>query len=372
MSAFVKSQGRYFFLSNSLSAVSRNPVSKPILTQFFAANAAVRSSVPSSILYKLPTANNVSQGPGFAATLRAAFFPLMKYPQYSKSTTQVVTPLLKQLSGGTRAFATHRETGGWRGRGSYGGSKWSRVLGYLKVPLAFTTAVLAFNVIVLPYAFQIPGVSMLQRRPDYVVYGLMAMNLAVFLAWKSPRSFGRQLYRYGLLHKDAQFNKWSMIGSAFSHQEFWHLGINMFVLYQFGLPLAKWVGSKDFIEMYFDGAVLASLGSLAIPMLINTYTPYAVVANIPSLGASGAIFTIFGAFSYLVPYARLSFFFVPLPIGAWYVFLLTMGYNGFRLFTRSGGMDYAGHFAGGAAGILWGYVFSEKIKRQRQVTLKRY
>lgn len=368
MSSFVRQKGRYFFLSNSHSLYRSATGTVPVATKFFVQNGAAAGVLPTA-LTRVPTVAQLA--PSTGATLRSVFFPFTKFPSPASKTPTLRITILK------RAMATHRETGGsWRsggGSGGYGSSKFRRIVSYLRVPLAFTAGVLAFNAIVLPFAFQIPGVSTLQRRPELLVYGLMAANVAVFAAWKAPRAFGRQLYRYGLLHKDAQFNKWSMLGSAFSHQELWHLGINMFVLYQFGIPLAKWVGGQSFLEMYLGGAVLSSLGSMALPVLANAYTPWAVaLANVPSLGASGAIFTVFGAFSYLVPYARLSLFFVPLPIGAWYVFLLTMGYNGLGMFYRFGMSDYAGHFAGSAVGILWGWIFSERVKKQRQVTLRRY
>lgn len=366
MSSFVRQKGRYFFLANSHS-LYRAASPGPISTKFFLQNSAAKGALPMA-LTGLPTVAQLM--PSFGVTLRSVFFPFTKFPTAGTAATKTTLriTILK------RALATHRETGGgWRRGGGSGSSKFGRIISYLRVPLAFTAGVLAFNAIVLPFAFQLPGVATLQRRPDLLVYGLIAANVAVFAAWKAPRAFGRQLYRYGLLHKDAQFNKWSMLGSAFSHQELWHLGINMFVLYQFGIPLAKWVGGKSFLEMYLDGAVLSSLGSMALPVLANAYTPWAVaLANVPSLGASGAIFTVFGAFSFLVPYARLSLFFVPLPIGAWYVFLLTMGYNGLGMFYRFGMSDYAGHFAGSAVGILWGWIFSERVKKNRQVTLRRY
>lgn len=400
--AAIKQPGRAFFLSNSLAVYTQNTVAARS-TRFFVHNTSAFSNsaksaasntakVAASPLYvaaapKLAATKGAKQqvhalwstlpkaGPGLGATgvgaagpgpilttLKAAFFPMLKRDPLTTSTLAKLGPLRK-------GFATHRDTG-YRSSG-YGGSssgksKWGRIFSYLKVPLAVTAGVILFNGIALPYILQIPGLNVLNRRPDLVVYTLMGLNLAVFLAWKSPRAFGRQLYRYGLLHKDAQFNKWSMLGSAFSHQEFWHLGINMFVLYQFGLPLAKWVGGAGFLEMYLDGAVLSSLGSMAVPVLLNAFTPWVAVANVPSLGASGAIFTVFGAFSYLVPYARLSLFFIPLPIGAWYVFLLTMGYNGLGLFYRFGMSDYAGHFAGSMAGIWWGWIFAERAKKNRE------
>lgn len=407
--AAFKQPGRAFFLSNSLAVYTQNTVAARS-TRFFVHNTWALSNsakqktkktlsfntatVAASPFYlaaspRLAAGKKATQqvqalwstlpkagpGPGpVLTTLKAVFFPMLKRDPLSTSTLTKLGPLRK-------GFATHRDTGHRYGGGGSSGSsgsssgssgsgksKWGRIFSYLKVPLTVTAGVLLFNGIALPYVLQIPGLNVLNQRPDLVVYTLMGLNLAVFLAWKSPRAFGRQLYRYGLLHKDAQFNKWSMLGSAFSHQEFWHLGVNMFVLYQFGLPLAKWVGGAGFLEMYLDGAVLSSLGSIAVPVLLNAFTPWVAVANVPSLGASGAIFTVFGAFAYLVPYARLSLFFVPLPIGAWYVFLLTMGYNGLGLFYRFGMSDYAGHFAGSMAGIWWGWVFAERAKKNRERT----
>jgi rhomboid-like protein len=224
----------------------------------------------------------------------------------------------------------------------------------------FAGSVVAFNHLVLPWAFQMPGISTLRRHPDYVVWGLMAINGAGFLAWKSGRFASRFMYRYGLLHKDRQFNVWQMLGSAFSHQELWHVGLNMFVLYQFGMPVARWMGSDQFLAAYMDGAVLSSLGSIMFPLLARTFV------NVPSLGASGAVFGIFGIFSYLVPHAKLALFFIPLPIGAWGVFLGTLAYNAAGIFWRFGGSDYAGHVAGSLVGIVWGWLVSERIRRQRE------
>lgn len=408
---FVQQKGKYFFLSNSISLYNRRvqtsqnadsliSSSKSLVSELFTQNVKtgpktqyffnnsngagsasgnrIKSTTAWSwvepltkftsktstagLLNTPPAATSAarlqqifSRPPTFMDTLKASFFP------------SSLRELKHKTPGLTAAYATFRDLGyqgrasGWgRGNGRRG------LFDYFKVPVLFTIGVCAFNAIVLPYLFQIPGADILKRHPEYVVYGLLACNGAVFLAWKSPRGFGRQLYRYGLLHKDAQFNKWQMIGSAFSHQEFWHLAINMFVLYQFGGSLIRWVGAQNFLEMYLDSAAISSLGSIAFPVLLNRFTSLVVLNNVPSLGASGAIFSLFGAFSYLAPYARLSLFFIPLPIGAWYVFLLTMGYNGLGMGFNWGRTDYAGHFAGCAAGILFGYIFAEKAKRARE------
>ncbi|CAI4494535.1 ADM_collapsed_G0022310.mRNA.1.CDS.1 [Saccharomyces cerevisiae] len=49
-----------------------------------------------------------------------------------------------------------------------------------------------------------------------------------------------------LLQRDHVTSKFSIIGSAFSHQEFWHLGMNMLALWSFGTFTRNNVGSIQF------------------------------------------------------------------------------------------------------------------------------
>lgn len=269
-----------------------------------------------------------------------------------------------------RRYATHRDMeSAWSRRGgNYGsngpGGKFSDLWKRWRVPLLFTAGALAFNHIVLPYA--VSPFRFLRRNPEYAVYGLIALNLLGFMAWRVPAA-SRFMSRYGLLQKDPRsFTPWSMLGSAFSHQEFWHLGINMFVLYQFGIPVARWLGATDFLQGYLDGAVLSSLGSLCLPYIFRGTSLF------PSLGASGAIYSVFGVFSYLAPNARLALWFIPLPIGAWYVFLITVASSAFQVVRRANtGFDHAGHLAGALAGIGWGAVVTQKIKKAREERAKR-
>lgn len=261
----------------------------------------------------------------------------------------------------TRNMATHRDMG----RGGYGygrngrSSQWSRYWKMFQYPIYFSLGVVAFNSIILPILFHNPLGATFRRRPELVVYGIIGLNLVGFLAWKSRRG-SQFMYRYGLLHKDSHFNNWSMLGSAFSHQDVFHLGINMYVLYQFGGPLAQWLGAERFLKIYLDGAVLASLGSLILPVL------FGVFSGIPSLGASGAVFTLFGLFSCLNPNAGVGIIFIPIYFPALYVFLGTSVWNAAGLVLRWGRFDYACHLAGSAVGAVWGWILTRRSKRARR------
>ncbi|ODQ65676.1 rhomboid-domain-containing protein [Nadsonia fulvescens var. elongata DSM 6958] len=270
-----------------------------------------------------------------------------------------------------RGYATY-----WRGRrvgGSGGGTRYSKgafspqgsgpnksyIWSKLQTPVIFTTSVFIGSCILTPILFKYTPMSWFNRHPRELVYGLMALNVVGYLMWKAP-SLYRYMYRYGLLQMDQSFNKWQMLGSAFSHQEIFHLGMNMFVLYQFGTTLAQVVGSQNFTQMYFSSAAFASLGSIAFPLFVRTFT------GIPSLGASGAIFSTVGAFSYIFPKTGLSLFFIPLPVGAWYVFLGSVVWNAAGVVWKFGRFDYAGHLGGSLIGIFYGWFYTRQIRASRE------
>lgn len=84
---------------------------------------------------------------------------------------------------------------------------------------------------------------------------------------------------------------WQPLSSVFAHGGIAHLGMNMFVLYQFGGLVEKYKGAKNFLILYFFCGILTSLLSFSyIYFLDNT---------INMVGASGAICAILGYVAYL-------------------------------------------------------------------------
>ena len=78
---------------------------------------------------------------------------------------------------------------------------------------------------------------------------------------------------------------WQVLTSAFTHVEPWHILFNMMALYVLGPQVEAVFGRARFIAMYLFSALTAS----ALVMLFGT--PYGA-----TLGASGAIFGLMGAF----------------------------------------------------------------------------
>ena len=78
---------------------------------------------------------------------------------------------------------------------------------------------------------------------------------------------------------------WRLLTAAFLHGSLIHLALNMYALYLFGPPLEAAFGRARFLALYLVSAVGGSAAS------------YAVAApGSPSLGASGAVFGLLGAF----------------------------------------------------------------------------
>lgn len=123
---------------------------------------------------------------------------------------------------------------------------------------------------------------------------------------------------------------WQPLSSMFSHGGIAHLGMNMFVLYQYGNIIEKFKGSKELVLVYFICGILTSL--------ISFLYIYYLDNSVNLVGASGAICAILGYFAYYVKSERKSIItwillisVAPLLIGlpiAWYAHFigLTLGF----------------------------------------------
>lgn len=216
-----------------------------------------------------------------------------------------------------------------------------------------------------PYVFAyVPPFTYFRRNPTHMVYGILGLNLAVFGLWQFPR-YWRFLQRYALLEKNHVYSKWSLVGSAFSHQEFWHLGMNMLALWSFGTSLSYMIGASDFFSLYMNCAIGGSLFSLWYPQIAK------IMLMGPSLGASGALFGVMGCFSFLVPNAQILLFVFPIPGGAWVAFLGSAVWNAAGCILRWGSFDYAAHLGGSAVGVLYGWYIAQQAKKRRERELQR-
>jgi membrane associated rhomboid family serine protease len=139
---------------------------------------------------------------------------------------------------------------------------------------------------------------------------------------------------------------WQVLTYMFLHGGIWHILLNMLVLFMFGMPLERRLGSSEFLLYYFITGIGAGIATVAV----NWYTGRAMV---PVVGASGAIFGVMLAFATYYPDARIFVsFFIPLP--ARIAVLVFTVLEIFYLVRRPGsGVAHLTHLSG----LLFGYLY---------------
>ncbi|MGY1436846.1 rhomboid family intramembrane serine protease [Streptomyces reniochalinae] len=134
--------------------------------------------------------------------------------------------------------------------------------------------------------------------PRLVTKVLLGLNVAVFIAVQAVGNrlldrlllFGQAVTEpYGPLEGVAEGQWWRLLTSMFLHQEIWHILMNMLGLWFLGPPLEAALGRVRFAGLY----LLSGLGGGAVTFLLAS-------PQQASLGASGAIFGLFGATAVLM------------------------------------------------------------------------
>ncbi|KAI8355942.1 hypothetical protein B0O80DRAFT_528338 [Mortierella sp. GBAus27b] len=190
---------------------------------------------------------------------------------------------------------------------------------------------------------------------EKTIYGIIGLNSIVFAAWQVPRlsSFMHKWF----MHHPASGRSITLLTSMFSHQHFWHFGLNMFALYSFAIPIHDHMGREQFLAFYTTTGVTASLIS---HLFTAARLPW--VKMIPSLGASGAIFGCVSATAYMYPDASVYLIFlpffpikIPMALGAMMSLDLLGIIRGWKFF------DHYAHLAGSTFGLAYMYAGKEFV-----------
>ena len=139
----------------------------------------------------------------------------------------------------------------------------------------------------------------------------------------------------------ALIQPWSAVTYMFLHGNFWHLFINMLVLFFFGPPLENKWGSREFVKYY----LICGLGGAALSFL---FVPYWIV------GASAATFGLMLAFALNWPNAPIYIWGI-FPVKAkWLVGFFFIA-NLLSAFNPDSGSGIA-HFAH-LGGVITGFIY---------------
>lgn len=206
----------------------------------------------------------------------------------------------------------------------------------------------------IPIRDQIP----VQRTP-YVTYALIAVNVLVYLV-QTFTGAGQEALINELALIPAEFTDGvdlrdiaDIFTSMFMHAGLLHLGGNMLYLWIFGDNVEDSMGPGKYLGFYLMGGIVASLTHI----LTNPNS------QIPSVGASGAIAAVLGAYLILFPQSRvltiipLGFFMrmtlVPaiVVLGLWFLLQLFSGVMSLGG-PDVGGVAFWAHIGGFVAGVV--------------------
>lgn len=147
----------------------------------------------------------------------------------------------------------------------------------------------------------------------------------------------------------------TLFSSMFMHGGWLHLAGNMLFLWVFGDNVEHRIGHGLYVVFYLVAGVIASFAQI----MIDTGS------IIPTLGASGAISGVLGAYLVMFPTNRVTVFvfrfLVPVPaivaIGMWVVLQFINGFGAIAVTEQTGGVAYMAHIGGFVAGVVAGLVF---------------
>ncbi|HEY2653360.1 MAG TPA: rhomboid family intramembrane serine protease [Solirubrobacteraceae bacterium] len=185
-----------------------------------------------------------------------------------------------------------------------------------------------------------------------VTRALIAINVVVFVVETASGAplgggGGGSVWYHGLLFGPfitQSHDYWRLLTAGFLHDGLFHILVNMISLYWVGMMLEPAIGSVNFAAVYFASLLAGSFGALL-------FTP-----GYPSVGASGAIFGIFGALIVLAWRRGIPLW----QSGLGFVLVLNLIISiSFR------GISIGAHLGGLIAGVICGFLIVELAERRR-------
>ena len=196
-----------------------------------------------------------------------------------------------------------------------------------------------------------------------VSYSFLVINIAIFLFQISLGDrINLFITTYGVIPNEilAGTDYFTLFTSMFLHGGWMHLIGNMLFLWVFADNIEAVVGSVWFILFYFLGGLAASFAHILLDP----------ASSIPSVGASGAISAVLGAYLVMFPRSKIKVLIIILfsnfkmPalyfLGLWFVQQLISGVGEIGETAEGGGVAWWAHIGGFVFGLLAGLYFKNR------------
>lgn len=195
---------------------------------------------------------------------------------------------------------------------------------------------------------------------------ILVLNIGVFLAWNLSVGSGgldpdfminNFLVSWSGLEK-GRF--WILLTSTFSHNMFFHIFMNLFVLSSFGATVEVTIGTLRFVWFYLAAAVFSSFCHAAVSALLM-HNP-----ELPALGASGAVAGVVLLFALLYPQQKILLFGI-IPVPALMAVVIFVGLDIWGLVAQAGGgglpIGHGAHLGGTLAGLIFYFLIYRERRR---------
>jgi membrane associated rhomboid family serine protease len=223
---------------------------------------------------------------------------------------------------------------------------------------------------VIPLSDGIPA-----RRFPFVNVALIVANFAVWIFYELPHLnssvFHASFYPCSLGGTCHGPEPWelSWFTSMFMHGSWDHILGNMLFLAIFGKNVEDAFGHFRYLAFYIVGGFVATMTQALITLAAGSSN----AAHVPTLGASGAIAAVLGAYFVLYPGSRVLtwvlFVIAKIPawvfLGLWFLYqLVEANFGLFSASANGGGTAFFAHVGGFLFGVLVATLMAGAIQRQ--------
>ncbi|RJR27061.1 MAG: rhomboid family intramembrane serine protease [Candidatus Latescibacterota bacterium] len=193
----------------------------------------------------------------------------------------------------------------------------------------------------MPYYRRYSSNPVVAFLTESVVNQIIIVNVAIFILELVLRETAFISF-FGLLPRLVVTKGfvWQLVTYMFLHGGFWHLLLNMFIIYMFGSPLEGVWGSQRFLRYFFVCGLGGAIGSF-----IFSY-------NTTVIGASGAGYGILVAYAMLFPYNEIYVWGI-LPVRARTLVIFVVIIEFVSGFGGGDGIAHFAHLGGMAAGFIY-------------------
>jgi membrane associated rhomboid family serine protease len=200
-------------------------------------------------------------------------------------------------------------------------------------------------------------------------YAFLVINIAVFfLELAQGEGINEFIHTYGSIPAEITSGRdlFTLFTSMFLHAGIAHVVGNMLFLWIFADNIEAVIGSFRFLVFYLLGGLVAH----AAHIFFNFNS------EIPTVGASGAIAAVMGAYVVMFPTSRIKVLFLIFPfhvsafvfLGFWIVSQFSSGLGSLQTQTaESSGVAYWAHIGGFVLGLVMGF----RYRGEHQKMLKR-